>query len=108
MNWVWPMAPAHDPFSRDRGCSPDWMILSVAISSPSAKARRRPWAARVAKARTTSKSPWIAPKPLSMAQMPSRISRGTPNRSSIGPNSGIAARRRWPLATRSGLVVPFT
>ncbi len=78
MNWVWPMAPAQDPLSWLRGNSPEPMIRSVAMSSPSAQSRRRPWAARLAMERTTSKSPWMAPNALSRDQMPIRISRGTP------------------------------
>jgi hypothetical protein len=78
MNWVCPMAPAQEPISRARGNSPEAMILSTATSWSSAKPRRRPSAARVAMERTTSKSPWMAPKPDSIAQIPMMISRGTP------------------------------
>ena len=99
MNWVWPMAPAQEPLSCARGTSPDPMILRAAISWPSAQSRRRPCAASEAMERITSKSPWIAPKPLSLAQTAIRISRGTPKFCSMSAEyagrSARFARGRW-------------
>jgi hypothetical protein len=57
--------------------------------------------------RTTSKSPWIEPKPLSMAQMPTRISRGTPDVRSIWGKLGIAAAFWRPRFARPSVTVPL-
>jgi len=74
----------------------------------SAHSRRRPAAARVARERRTSKSPCIAPKPDSTAQMLTRISAGTPNRASTRGSHDRPFSRLWAMATRGGVTTPLT
>jgi len=62
ISWVWPMAPAQEPFSCARVAAPLVMIFRQAFSWSSAHwVRRGVSAARVAKERTTSKPPMPAP-----------------------------------------------
>jgi len=61
MNWVWPMAPAHEPIMWPASMSPAWMIFRAAMSSPRAQASRRPSKPRVASALSVGVLPKLAP-----------------------------------------------
>ena len=61
MNWVWPMAPAHDPLRLAGVVSPLCRIFSAAISCFSKNAPRLPSKASVEVAEITGTSPRRSP-----------------------------------------------
>ena len=62
MNWVCPIAPAHEPFMAARSMNPLSTISSAFMSSAVKKTPRRPSHASVASACTTGRVPVKRPK----------------------------------------------
>lgn len=78
MNWVWPIAPAHEPVKFRGVVSPFCRIFSAAISCFSKKAPRRPSKASVESASITGMSPMRVPYLLSRPQTAVTTSASTP------------------------------
>ncbi len=57
MNWVWPMAPAHEPSILGAGMAPSATMRMAANSSALKKSARRGSQARVARLSITLKPP---------------------------------------------------
>ena len=62
MNWLWPMAPAHEPIIASGVVCPSSRIVRACSNSPRKKALRRPSWARVASEAMTGKPPVTRPK----------------------------------------------